>query len=159
MSNYLSEDGTFINSLIGEGTFFKGDLKLNGLLRVDGDFSGTVKTEGKILIGKNGRAEASVKAGTVVIGGVLKGNILATDKVVILSTGMLIGNITAPRLLVEDGVLLNGSCTIIPEGQGGAEIEEVSADKSETETPKRRSFLFSAAGKEREMETASSWKE
>jgi cytoskeletal protein CcmA (bactofilin family) len=154
MSNYLSEDGTFINSLIGEGTFFKGDLSLSGLLRIDGDFSGTVDTEGKVLIGKNGRAEASINAGTVVVGGVLKGNIKASGKVVILSTGMLIGNITSPRLLVEDGVLLNGNCNIVPEGG----VVPVEAEPEVKAAPgKRRSFFFSSSDKE--METTSSWKE
>ncbi|MBI9109060.1 MAG: polymer-forming cytoskeletal protein [Spirochaetales bacterium] len=155
MSNYLSEDGTFINSLIGEGTVFKGDLSLNGLLRIDGDFSGTVKTDGKVLIGKNGRAEATVIAGTVVVGGVLKGNINASEKVVILSTGMLIGNITAPRLLVEDGVLLNGSCNIVPKTTSRVELESV----PEPDIATRRSFFFSLSNKEKKMETASSWKE
>ena len=172
MSNYLSEDGTFINSLIGDGTVFKGELKLNGLLRIDGDFSGTVETEGKVLVGKNGRADAMVKAGTVVIGGVLKGNIVASEKVVILSTGMLIGNITAPRMLVEDGVLMHGSFTIIPEEPVAVEAVVDTAVEQErpVETPpKRRSFLFSGGRKdkvveaesepEQEMETASTWTE
>jgi len=159
MSNYLSEDGTFINSLIGEGTVFKGDLTLSGLLRIDGDFTGTVKTEGKVLVGKNGRAEAVVNAGTVVIGGVLKGNVLASEKVVILSTGMLIGNITSPRLLVEEGVLLHGNCNIIQDTGLKKAAEKISDVELEPEPPKRRSFFFSSAKKEREVETVSSWKE
>ena len=177
MSNYLSEDGTFINSLIGDGTVFKGELKLNGLLRIDGDFSGTVETDGKVLVGKNGRVDAVIEAGTVVVGGVLKGNIRASEKVVVLSTGMLIGNIVSPRLLVEDGVLMNGTCTIIPEKTPAAEVpaSREPAGSQETEFPsspgeekkKRRNFFFPASAKaeakaekkEKEMETASSWKE
>lgn len=146
MSNYLSEDGTFINSLIGEGSFFKGDISLKGLLRIDGDFKGTISEGGKVLIGKSGRAEAVVTAGTVVIGGVLRGNVIASEKVVILSTGMVIGNIRSPRLLVEDGVIINGSCTITENSND--------ADLSPNRTP--GSFMFSA-GKKREMETVSSW--
>ncbi len=148
MSNYLSEDGTFINSLIGEGTFFKGDLTLNGLLRIDGDFKGTISDGGKVLIGKSGRAEAAVKAGTVVIGGVLKGDIQATEKVVILSSGLVIGNITAPRLLIEDGVILNGYCRIVESGAAGS-----------TGSSKTGGLFSLGAGRRREMETASSWTE
>ena len=76
MSNYLSENDTFINSLIGEGSFFRGDINLKGLLRIDGDFKGTITDGGKVLIGKSGRAEAVINAGTVVVGGVLKGRSL-----------------------------------------------------------------------------------
>jgi cytoskeletal protein CcmA (bactofilin family) len=112
MSNHLGKNGIFINSIVGEGTKFVGDLELMGLLRIDGDFIGTITTNGKVLIGKNGRAECTITADTVVIGGVVKGDIVCKEKVVILSTGMLIGNVSTPRLISEDGVILNGFCMI-----------------------------------------------
>ncbi|MDA3939115.1 MAG: polymer-forming cytoskeletal protein [Spirochaetia bacterium] len=112
MSDHLGTSGVFINSIVGEGTKFVGDLELNGLLRIDGDFIGNIKTNGKVLIGKNGRAECTITAETVVIGGVVKGDVVSSGKVVILSTGMLIGNISTPRLISEDGVILNGLCMI-----------------------------------------------
>ena len=112
MSDHLGKSGVFINSIVGDGTRFVGDLELNGLLRIDGDFIGNIKTHGKVLIGKNGRAECTITADTVVIGGVVKGDIVSSGKVVILSTGMLIGNVSTPRLISEDGVILNGLCMI-----------------------------------------------
>ncbi len=101
-----------INSIIGYGTVFTGDLDLTGLLKIDGDFSGSVKAEGKVLIGHTGRAKCSIFAGTVVVGGIVKGDIYAEDRVVVLSTGMVIGNIRAPKLVMEEGVLFNGELTI-----------------------------------------------
>jgi cytoskeletal protein CcmA (bactofilin family) len=105
-------DDAFINSIIGEGTRFKGEFDLNGLLRIDGDFTGVIRTKGKVLVGKNGRAECTLNAGTVVVGGVLRGEIFSTEKVIILSTGLVLGNIITPRLIVEEGVIFNGSCKI-----------------------------------------------
>ena len=115
MSNHLQEDGSFINSIVGEGTVFCGELELSGLLRIDGDFSGTIRTGGKVLVGVNGRAECTIRAGTVVIGGVVKGNIFAEEKVLVLSTGMMIGNISSPRLIAEEGVVMHGTCMITRE--------------------------------------------
>ena len=112
MSDYLAAEDSFINSIVGEGTKFTGDIELQGLLRIDGDFSGSITTDGKVLVGRHGRAECDVRAGTVVIGGALKGNVYATEKVIILSTGIIIGNIEAPRLIVEDGVIINGEITV-----------------------------------------------
>jgi cytoskeletal protein CcmA (bactofilin family) len=105
-------DDAFINSIIGEGTKFKGEFDLNGLLRIDGDFTGVIRTKGKVLVGKNGRAECTLNAGTVVVGGVVRGEIISTEKVIILSTGLVLGSITTPRLIVEEGVIFNGSCKI-----------------------------------------------
>ena len=68
MSDTHVADDAFINSIIGEGTKFKGEFDLNGLLRIDGDFTGVIRTKGKVLVGKNGRAECTLNAGTVVIG-------------------------------------------------------------------------------------------
>jgi cytoskeletal protein CcmA (bactofilin family) len=123
MSDILVPDGSYINSIIGEGTRFTGEFDLNGLLRVDGDFSGTVRTKGKVLIGKNGRAECTIYAGTVVIGWIVRGNIFADEKVVILSTGIVLGNVTSPRFIVEDGVIFNGNCRILQEHRAIASAE------------------------------------
>jgi len=109
MAELLEEQDALINSLVGNGTSFRGDLVLSGLLRIDGDFAGTIKSNGKVLIGKKGRVESTIIARSVVIGGVVKGNIVAADKVIILSSGMLIGNVTTPRLIVEDGVIMHGA--------------------------------------------------
>jgi len=113
MSDVQIPGGPYINSIIGEGTRFNGEFDLNGLLRIDGDFCGTVRTEGKVLVGKNGRAECTVYAGTVVVGGILRGNIFANEKVVILSTGIVLGNIHSPRFIVEEGVIFNGTAKIV----------------------------------------------
>lgn len=112
MSDTISADGAFINSFIGEGTRFEGNLRLSGLLRIDGDFVGKIDTEGKVLIGKTGRAECSISARTVVIGGVVKGDVVCSEKLVILSSGIVLGNVHTPRMIVEEGVILNGDCVV-----------------------------------------------
>lgn len=139
MSDHIAEDGSFINSIVGEGTRFKGELDLNGLLRIDGDYSGTIRTPGKVLVGKNGRAECSIFAGTVVVGGVVKGDINSTEKVIVLSTGMIIGNVTTPRLIVEEGVILNGKCSVHAKGKKAEKAEKRSAvsEPAEPRTPKK----------------------
>ncbi len=113
---YNSED-SFINSIVGEGTHFRGHLELAGLLRIDGDFSGSIKTKGKVLVGKDGRADCNIDAGTVVVGGIVRGTISSSEKVIILSSAMVIGDIYAPRLIVEEGVVIDGTLAIRGEGE------------------------------------------
>lgn len=110
--NDYSKDGDVINSIIGENNSFIGDMELDGLLRIDGDCQGNINTKGRILIGKSGRVHCHIMADTVVIGGMFKGDIKASSKVVLLSSSFVIGNIISPRIIVEHGVILNGICVI-----------------------------------------------
>lgn len=105
-------DETLVNSLIGEGSEFRGEFKVNGLLRIDGHFRGEIETEGKVLIGQKGLVETDIKASTVVIGGEVHGNIYATREVTILSTARMYGNIVTPSLNLEEGVIFEGNCHI-----------------------------------------------
>lgn len=109
---YTREDA-FVNSIIGEGTTLRGEFDLNGLLRIDGAFYGKVRTNGKVLVGKNGTAECEIFAGTVVIGGKVKGEVIAMERITLLSTGEVIGAIKTPRLIIEEGVIFDGTCEII----------------------------------------------
>ncbi len=131
MSDSHLPDDSYINSIIGEGTRFSGEFDLNGLLRIDGDFCGTIRTKGKVLIGKNGRAECTIYAGTVVVGGIVRGNIFANEKAIVLSTGIVLGNINAPRFIVEEGVILNGDCKIMK--SEASTVKEHAEEKIETQ--------------------------
>jgi cytoskeletal protein CcmA (bactofilin family) len=105
-------EDNIVNSIIGEGSEFKGEFNINGLLRIDGKFKGTIETDGKVLIGRTGEAITDIKARVVVIGGLVKGNIFASERVIMLSTGNITGNIITPTMLIEDGVHFDGNCTI-----------------------------------------------
>jgi cytoskeletal protein CcmA (bactofilin family) len=102
-----------INSIIGENTSFKGIFTIKGPLRIDGDFTGKIISSGKVIIGKTGRAECIILAKNVVVGGVVKGDIYAEDKVVILKSSEIIGNIYSSSVIMDDGVIFNGKCDII----------------------------------------------
>jgi len=125
---YGQEDA-FVNSIIGEGTTLRGDFELNGLLRIDGKFYGRVNTNGRVLVGKNGFTESTIIAGTVVIGGKVRGDIIATEKITLLSTGELIGNIKTPRLIIEEGVIFDGTCEIIEDKEKLLQIKNKYIEK------------------------------
>jgi len=107
-----ANETVILNSLIGEGSEFRGEFKVKDLLRIDGFFKGNIVTEGKILIGKTGTVETDIRAGTVVVGGEVRGSIHAARRVTLLSTCRLFGDIVTPSLVVEEGVVFEGRCTI-----------------------------------------------
>jgi len=105
-----------INSIIGQGAELKGEFKFDGVLRIDGVFSGKLITNGKVIIGKTGVVKNDIKAGTIIIGGTIHGNVYATKQVNLLATGKLYGDIITPSLTVEEGVIFNGHCIINKDG-------------------------------------------
>jgi cytoskeletal protein CcmA (bactofilin family) len=108
----MSGKDEFVNSIIGEGSSFSGSIELKGLLRVDGDFSGVIKRADKVLVSKTGRVKSSIRSRVVVIGGAVHGDIIADERVTVLSTALVIGSIQTPVLTVEEGVLLHGFCHV-----------------------------------------------
>ena len=140
-----TNEEAFINSIVGPGTFFRGHVELHGLLRIDGDFSGSVRTDGRVIVGKSGRADCAIEAGTVVIGGLFRGEILAYEKVVLLSSCVVLGSVAAPRLIVEEGVLFSGRCRIT----GSTEALVASADNG-----KRKKSLLLETVRRREQSAA-----
>ena len=107
-----SLETSLVNSIVGSGTFFRGNIHVSGLLRVDGDFAGGIKTSGRVIIGRGGRADCTVDAATVVIGGAFRGTIYASEKVIALESALIIGNIYSPRIIAEAGVVLDGAMHI-----------------------------------------------
>lgn len=130
-------DDALVNSIVGNGTHFRGHIDLSGLLRIDGDFSGSIKTQGKVIVGRGGRADCSIDAHTVVVGGVVRGNIYAKDKVIALESAIIIGNIYATRLIAEDGVLIDAGLMI--SGESKPESRTVGRSGGGTKAVGRRS--------------------
>ncbi len=105
-------ESLILNSLIGEGSEFRGEFKVRDLIRIDGYFKGNLITEGKVLVGKSGVVDTDIRAGIVVVGGEVHGSIYATERVTLLSTGKVFGDVVTRSLIVEEGVVFEGRCTI-----------------------------------------------
>ena len=125
------KEDLIVNSIIGEGTKFRGDFELNGLLRIDGGFEGTIESQGKVLVGRHGTAKSDkIEGRIIIVGGKVEGNLKASETITILATGSVDGDIITPRLIAEEGVKINGNISITPSVSIGehkseaAELEE-----------------------------------
>jgi len=103
-----------IRAFLGEGTEFEGLLNFDGTVRVDGRFKGEVHTADCLIIGETGFVEGEIKAGHFIVMGTFSGNVRAVNKVEILSTGRITGNVFSPALVVQEGGILEG--TILMKG-------------------------------------------
>ncbi len=104
-------DNISINSILGSGSSVKGDVKINGFARIDGDIDGNLETTGNIIIGEKARIRGNVTGRSVtVIGGIVLGNIVAPEFVRLLSTSAIIGDIQTKKLYSEENVIIHGHC-------------------------------------------------
>ena len=122
---------------IGKSIVFKGELTGSEDLEVNGTVEGDVKLpDNTLTIGQTGHVKASVSAKSVQIVGKVKGDVTATERIEIEASGVVDGDLRAPRLLVQEGAVMNGSV----EMTSGA-----SADTSKTSTPASPSTASSTA--------------
>jgi len=128
-------NGSNLNAFLGEGTSFKGTLTFEGTVRIDGRLEGEIFTKDTLVIGEGAQVSASIHAGVVVISGTVHGNITAERKTDVHASGRLYGNISTPSLIIEEGVVFEGACTM---GSG----DEQSAEKAEKAHADERERLF-----------------
>lgn len=99
-----------VNFYLGQGVRQEGGLTFKGQARVDGEFSGEIHGEGLVLVGPTALVEADIKADRVVISGKVTGNVVATERIELKKPGNLIGDVTAPLVVMEEGVRFEGHC-------------------------------------------------
>ena len=102
-----------IAGFMGPGTEIQGELRFQDAVRVDGKFNGTVESAGALLVGETGVVIAKMKIGRLSVSGRVEGSIVAAEKVEILHTGKIIGDVTTPFLVVEEGAILEGKCSMM----------------------------------------------
>ncbi len=112
---------SLVNSIIGAGSSVDGDIDVDGLLRIDGDVRGTLRVTGKVVVGSAGRVEAPIRAKSAIIGGTVKGDVYVSERLRILTGGVVIGNVFAPRFEAEDGTVVHGDVAVTGRSEGAEE--------------------------------------
>lgn len=100
------------NSTIGENSYFSGRFFINGSLKIDGKFEGKSLQADQLYIGSTGRVKTNISATSVIVEGIIIGNIVARNRVMLLPTARILGDISTPELIIQNGVILEGRCMI-----------------------------------------------
>ncbi len=101
-----------LNTIVGKGTYVEGTLKIDNSIRIDGRIKGDVETNDSLIIGKDGEIEGNVKAKNAIIGGKIVGKLHVEGKVVLESKAIFHGEMKAERLVIDDGAVFDGQCTM-----------------------------------------------
>lgn len=107
-----------ITTTLGKETNFQGVLKFRESLKIDGKFEGEIVSPGYLVVENGAVVTANIKVGSIVIGGIVRGNIEASEKLEMLATGQVFGNIRTAKLKIADGVVFEGKCEMIKSPEG-----------------------------------------
>ncbi len=106
-----------ITALLGKGAHFQGRLIFEGIVRIDGDFTGDIYTRDTLIIGADSKVHAQIDADTVIVSGHLEGEVRATSRVEIQPSGYIKGSVRAPIFKIEEGGLFDGTTQMLPSGE------------------------------------------
>ena len=110
-------DDISFNTMLGPGAFVSGDLKLEGFTRVDGDIYGNIETTGKLIIGENARIRGSVTAKSVIVIGIVEGDILAPEGIHLFSSAVVLGDVISRKIKADEKVIIEVYCISIDNQQ------------------------------------------
>ena len=103
-------------TFLGSKAVFKGELNFKNTLCIDGEFEGKLTTDDQLIVEEGGVVLADIEGGIVICKGRIRGNITASQKVEIHSTGKVLGDVLSPALMIELGAVFNGK-SYMPEYQ------------------------------------------
>ena len=108
---------------IAKGTRIQGDIKTEGVLRVDGTLIGSIESTGKVVVGPSGKIDGSVRCASANISGEVKAKLIVKDLLHLQASAKVNGELTAGKLSIEPGAIFTGSCSM------GGVIKELSREE------------------------------
>lgn len=121
----LGQNKEQLNSTIGENSFFRGSFSIKDSIRIDGKYEGEYLEATHIAVGPKAKVKTNMEAQTVIVEGIVIGNIKAENRLILFPTSKILGNIETPELIIQNGVVLEGNCKIITEKDEGQSPKDI----------------------------------
>ncbi|HKQ49155.1 MAG TPA: polymer-forming cytoskeletal protein [Phycisphaerae bacterium] len=129
----MADNGDF-PTIIGADARFKGELSFERGVRIDGAFDGHIKSKGSLHVAEGAKVSANVEASNVKVEGDCRGNFIVSEKLHLMATAKVEGDLRTTRLEIADGAIFSGNVVV---GQTAMEApvrrmapSEVSANSS-----------------------------
>ncbi|HVM32308.1 MAG TPA: polymer-forming cytoskeletal protein [bacterium] len=106
-----------VDTIIGADASLRGSYNSKHSIRVDGEIYGNVVSEDGVILGPKGLIRGNVTARTVVVGGKVKGNITAFQRLELQATARVEGDLSTPSLMIEEGAQFEGNCLMEDKGK------------------------------------------
>jgi cytoskeletal protein CcmA (bactofilin family) len=99
-----------IDSVIGKETAIKGDLNINGSMKVDGSIEGNIDIKESLFAGRGSFIKGKVTCHSAIVGGKIEGDIDAQELLEFQTGAQMFGDISCKGLIVQEGVFFEGNC-------------------------------------------------
>ena len=96
-------------TLLAKGVHLKGEIRVEGTVRIDGRLDGEIQTKGQVIVGEDGLVQGTIVAGTIISSGRIKATVTATEQIQLMKTATLIGDVRTPVLTMEAGAKIQGT--------------------------------------------------
>ena len=114
MDKGIDTDGSSSKNTLNSNVEIKGNLKFAGQLTFEGKLEGEIQSEGTLLLGDSAVINGNINASSIVLRGKINGNVTAKDKVEIKGKTEMFGDVTAAKLVIEEGVTFVGKMDVNP---------------------------------------------
>jgi cytoskeletal protein CcmA (bactofilin family) len=102
-----------VSTFLGHDAVFDGTIDFKGTVRLDGKVKGKiVSDDGTVIIGDKASVEAEIDVETVIIKGNVSGRVQAKDRIEAYPPARIVGELQAPTISIDSGVVFNGSCSM-----------------------------------------------
>lgn len=109
-----------LNGFLDRGSQMEGELSFDTTFRVDGKLSGKVTSDGNLIVGEGGEIDGEIRVGQIFVSGTVRGRVHAARRVQIAANGKAFADLHTPSLVIEDGAVFEGRCSMSREGGGRA---------------------------------------
>jgi len=111
-------------NILGIGTKFKGNIRVSGSLRIDGEYEGEMSVSETLIVGKTGKIKGNIKTKNCIVGGYINGTLKANERVELQVSTRFEGDIICKKLIIEEGVTFDGNCRMSETKQEGKPIHQ-----------------------------------
>ena len=105
-------DGTTLTAFLGKGTRITGTLVFEGPCRIEGQVEGEISAQDTLTVGETAVVNARINGTMIVILGTVTGDVVAKTRLEIRAPGKIIGDVTTPSLVINEGAVLEGRCSM-----------------------------------------------
>jgi len=112
-----------VNVFWGKDSLLKGKMNSEGIFRLDGKVEGEIYHSGTLIIGETAIIKGKVEATTLILNGILDGEVTAKERMEIHANGKLYGTILTPIFVIQDGGVFEGNCKMGAKSGNGSNLE------------------------------------